>query len=269
MSDDSLNLDEYKNLRERLSSFTNQPPALLRARRRIDWVKTFALMGVFQGIMAAHIWYVWDPGAPSQQFMISVPVVLYGIALLFILGNRIKQIPEYRRRLAAAREKFPEHSNQLDSQRKESYSAELANFSERQRAEIILLEKAKVQSGKDLRWSVMVLIIVGILFAASITACVGIQGSFGSLFGVLAVILGLGMVLALFGVGEGLSTAIDDRIMLRHISRERLALRDMRRDITPEELTGALSAAAEGGEKRGGLSAVRGERGGLSGVDEG
>lgn len=268
MSENDLSRDEYNKLRERLHGFTNQPPALLRARWRLDWAKTFALMSVFGGIMAAHVWFVWDAGAPGQQLMIAIPVVLYSIAELFILGHRIKQIPDYHDRLAAAYARFPEHSSELDARVKQSYSTSLAYYSKRQRAEIIMLEKAKVQSGKDLRWSVVVLIMVSALFAASVAACVGIQGAFGSLFGVLAVVLGLGTLLALFGVGEGLSTALDDRIMLRHISRERLALRDMRRELTPEELTGALSAATDVVDKRGGLSTVRGESGDLSGVDE-
>jgi hypothetical protein len=235
--------DAFDRLRARLYASSHLPPGVVRARRRIEWGKTFALMAFFGGVMTAHVGFVWDPSGPLQTFMVGTPIALYGTAILIVLLSRVVQIPAHRARLRAARERFQEHEDAVAAGDTSAYSELLASVSGEQSRDLELLGEAKEHSRGALTWSSAATAVGAGVFALNVALCVGIEGSV--LFGLTSVFFGLAFLIQLFGWGNALKTAIDDHLMHGHLEREVTRLRDMRRDVLPEELTGALSAPTD------------------------
>lgn len=246
------------------------PPSLVRARRRVAWGKTLALMALFGVIMGAHVWWVWDPGAVGQRFMVGVPIVLYGLAEVFILGARLREIPAYRQQLRASLAAYPEREALPEGEARRSYEGALAELTARQRAEISSRRQAYKEAKSEAKSGAVWLFGAATLLMGNFALCkVGAAASsVGAVLGLTFVVLGLVCFLLLLSLGQRVSDLLDERIMLGHIAREQYALRDLRREAAPEELTGALSEAAQA-EHRGALSPIEAPEGALSPTGDG
>ena len=242
------------------------PPALLRSRQRIAWAKTLLMSLFFLGAAAAHIQYAWVPGGGSLALMLGPPLVIHGLLLSLLFGSRIVQHVEYRRQLRDSLLHFPNESDvELDIEHRRE---RLAKFTVFQQANLKQLEDSSTKSMADFKSTGVFVGVMAGIYALNIVLCQieNLPDILGSLLGYSAMLLTFGVFLGVFVTLTKAQEALDERVMLKVVAREQRALRDMRREIEADELTGALSESKfEPGSAQGGLTqAAPDSAGGLS-----
>lgn len=248
-----------------------QPPGLMRARWRVRRAKTLLGMSVYVCVAAAHTWYVWGLAvAPTYRLLaLAVPMLLYVFAEYRILRSYLRARSEYRRQLQFSLDRFPEHAD-VSAEDVDHYGSALVDYYAQQGLELATVERAVAQVKRSTMKSAAYFVLCAALLGLNLVGCMsGITTNSGSLqlLGGSGVIIAVLTMVAFVSMGRDASDVIDLRVMLRHMRRERFELRDMRRELASEDLTGALSAPSDGESVRGALSEARASAGALTARD--